>query len=140
MIRSVGGGWPRFFLAFWKFEDEVLRGQWLGNLFCTTEIGVFRERASCASFSLRLQSYASSSTSITLRNELRVACCKVFDYRSRKAWRSPLSESTCAFVGRRWKEIRVSVGLSDARISGGEDVEFRGLEELLAMTETRWKV
>jgi hypothetical protein len=51
-----------------------------------------------------------------------------------------LSESTCAFVGRRWKEIRVSVGLSDARISGGEDVEFRGLEELLAMTETRWKV
>lgn len=30
-----------------------------------------------------------------------------------------MSESTCAFVGRRWKEIRVSVGLSDARISGG---------------------
>jgi len=34
------------------------------------------------------------------------------------------------------KKYELVVGLSDARISSGEDVEFRGLEELLAMTET----
>lgn len=32
MIRSLLGAGLASFLP-WKFEDEVLRGQWLGNLF-----------------------------------------------------------------------------------------------------------
>lgn len=49
IYEVLGGVGLASFSLFWKFEDEVLRGPWLGNLFSTTQMGV-RERASCASF------------------------------------------------------------------------------------------
>jgi hypothetical protein len=49
IYEVLGGFGLASFSLFWKFEDEVLRGQWLGNLFSTTQMGA-RERASCASF------------------------------------------------------------------------------------------